>query len=52
MTDLFGHGAAQAVAPTSMPLAETLRPQQLAQVSGQSHLLGPGKPLRRSRIRS
>ena len=46
MTDLFGHGAAQAVAPTSMPLAEILRPQQLDQVIGQSHLLGPGKPLR------
>ncbi len=61
MTDLFGHDpsqavasqaaasqavASQAVAPTSMPLAETLRPQQLDQVIGQSHLLGPGKPLR------
>jgi putative ATPase len=28
------------------PLAELLRPQRLDQVVGQSHLLGPGKPLR------
>jgi len=28
------------------PLAEALRPQTLDQVIGQSHLLGPGKPLR------
>lgn len=27
------------------PLAEILRPQQLSDVMGQSHLLGPGKPL-------
>ncbi len=27
------------------PLAETLRPHQLSDVIGQSHLLGPGKPL-------
>jgi putative ATPase len=31
-----------------MPLAEILRPQQLDQVIGQSHLLGPGKPLRKA----
>ena len=30
----------------SIPLAERLRPQTLDQVIGQSHLLGPGKPLR------
>lgn len=29
-----------------VPLAELLRPQQLSEVIGQSHLLGPGKPLR------
>ena len=29
-----------------MPLAERLRPQSLDEVAGQSHLLGPGKPLR------
>ncbi len=28
------------------PLAEALRPQSLDEVIGQSHLLGPGKPLR------
>ena len=28
------------------PLAETLRPASLDQVIGQSHLIGPGKPLR------
>ena len=39
MADLF-HAA-----PTP-PLAEALRPQTLDQVIGQSHLLGPGKPLR------
>ena len=40
MTDLF---PAQAPAP---PLAEALRPKSLAEVIGQEHLLGPGKPLR------
>jgi len=39
MNDLFK------VAPTP-PLAEALRPATLDQVIGQSHLLGPGKPLR------
>ena len=39
MTDLFK------VAPTP-PLAEALRPATLDQVIGQSHLLGPGRPLR------
>ena len=28
------------------PLAESLRPKVLDEVVGQSHLLGPGKPLR------
>jgi putative ATPase len=28
------------------PLAEAMRPQSLAEVVGQPHLLGPGKPLR------
>jgi putative ATPase len=40
MSDLFAHAAPQA------PLAEQLRPQCLEEVVGQSHLLGPGKPLR------
>ncbi len=40
MTDLFGHAEPHA------PLAERLRPRSLDDVVGQSHLLGPGKPLR------
>ena len=47
-------GAAPAPAPASplpeaaadAPLAERLRPRTLAEVAGQAHLLGPGKPLR------
>ncbi|WP_116135704.1 replication-associated recombination protein A [Trinickia diaoshuihuensis] len=39
MSDLFS------VEP-SAPLAEALRPKTLGEVIGQSHLLGPGKPLR------
>lgn len=31
--------------PNYQPLAERLRPQQLQDVVGQDHLLGPGKPL-------
>ena len=38
--DLFGGPPAHA------PLAELLRPQTLDEVIGQTHLLGPGKPLR------
>lgn len=30
-----------------MPLADTLRPETLDDIVGQSHLLGPGKPLRK-----
>ena len=37
--DLFPGGPAA-------PLAETLRPTRLDEVIGQSHLIGPGKPLR------
>ena len=40
MADLF------ASAEPAAPLAEVLRPQTLNGVVGQSHLLGPGKPLR------
>ncbi|WP_298831443.1 replication-associated recombination protein A [uncultured Piscinibacter sp.] len=32
--------------PADAPLAERLRPATLAEVIGQQHLLGPGKPLR------
>jgi putative ATPase len=40
MTDLFA-----ATQPTA-PLAERLRPKHIDEVIGQSHLLGPGRPLR------
>ena len=40
MADLFASAAPAA------PLAEVLRPQTLDGVVGQTHLLGPGKPLR------
>jgi putative ATPase len=39
MEDLFSN-------KPQAPLAELLRPKTLAEVVGQSHLLGPGKPLR------
>ena len=38
-TDLF------AVANPATPLAERLRPKTVADIVGQRHLLGPGKPL-------
>ena len=41
--DLFGDGAHPA---SPAPLAERLRPQTIDEVIGQTHLLGPGKPLR------
>jgi replication-associated recombination protein RarA len=40
VTDLF-----EARQPAA-PLAELMRPQNLDEVVGQRHLLGPGKPLR------
>ena len=40
MNDLFSSQQPRA------PLADRLRPQTLDEVAGQSHLLGPGKPLR------
>ena len=40
MTDLFGKREPR------QPLAEQLRPRTLDEVAGQTHLLGPGKPLR------
>ena len=39
MSDLFS------VKPSHAPLAELLRPKTAAEVIGQQHLLGPGKPL-------
>jgi putative ATPase len=41
--DLFGHGVE---APSPTPLAERLRPASIDEVIGQTHLLGPGRPLR------
>ncbi|NYT83711.1 replication-associated recombination protein A [Alcaligenaceae bacterium] len=41
--DLFSGGPATA---RHAPLAERMRPRDLSEVVGQSHLLGPGKPLR------
>jgi putative ATPase len=41
MSDLFATAT-----PAHAPLAELLRPRHLAEVIGQTHLLGPGKPLR------
>lgn len=38
--------AARPPADAAAPLAERLRPRSLAEVIGQQHLLGPGKPLR------
>ena len=46
---LFDDGSAAGAAadvPADAPLAERLRPRTLDEVIGQSHLLGPGKPLR------
>lgn len=40
MTDLFS------LREPAAPLAERLRPHELGEMVGQSHLLGPGKPLR------
>jgi putative ATPase len=45
MTDLFGAANLEKDAPH--PLADRLRPQSLADVAGQDHLLGPDGALRR-----
>ncbi|HXF46773.1 MAG TPA: AAA family ATPase, partial [Burkholderiaceae bacterium] len=37
---------ARALANSAAPLAERMRPRALDDVIGQTHLLGPGKPLR------
>ncbi|HEX5804082.1 MAG TPA: replication-associated recombination protein A, partial [Azospira sp.] len=46
MADLFSSAADPAPVSAFAPLAEQLRPKTLDEVVGQSHLLGPGKPLR------
>ena len=45
MADLFAAAGFENDAPR--PLADKLRPQSLAEVAGQDHLLAPGAPLRR-----
>ena len=45
MADLFEAEPDPAAASAAVPLAERLRPQRLADVIGQTHLLAPGKPL-------
>lgn len=52
MSDLFSDSDPQGLSPAGekpapfAPLAELLRPATLDEVIGQTHLLGPGKPLR------
>jgi putative ATPase len=47
VNDLFGSApAAVAGSVAGVPLAERMRPRRFDEVIGQSHLLGPGKPLR------
>ena len=46
MTDLFQHAADRDL--SNAPLAERLRPRTLAEVTGQEHLLGEGKLLKRA----
>ena len=46
MSDLFSAAAAEALRHQA-PLAARLRPRTLDDVVGQTHLVGPGKPLRR-----
>jgi len=45
VTDLF---AAEAASPEDRPLADRMRPANLAEFFGQLHVLGEGKPLRRA----
>jgi putative ATPase len=46
VTDLFSGATADGKPGDFVPLAEQLRPKSLDDVVGQTHLLGPGKPLR------
>ena len=45
MADLFEAEPDPAAASAAVPLAERLRPRQLCEVIGQTHLLSPGRPL-------
>lgn len=48
MDDLFGTSAEPAPLPTDAPLAARMRPRTLDEYAGQTHILGPGKLLRRA----
>lgn len=49
MDDLFGdQGNDQTPSLRHVPLAERMRPRDLAEYTGQEHILGPGKLLRRA----
>jgi len=49
MDDLFGEqSSGQGPAPRHVPLAERMRPRDLAEYAGQDHILGSGKLLRRA----
>jgi putative ATPase len=48
MDDLFGQPDGPAVLPADAPLAARMRPRTLEEYAGQSHILGPGKLLRRA----
>ena len=45
-SDLFAPVVPATATAAAVPLAELLRPQTIDEMAGQSHLLGPGKPLR------
>jgi len=40
------HGSSRSLPSATAPLAERMRPRTLNEMSGQQHLVGPGKPLR------
>lgn len=46
MSELFPEPEKKEAPPTTLPLAERLRPRSLDEFFGQEHLVGPGKPLR------
>lgn len=46
-TDLFDSAEERTASSVHAPLAERMRPKLLADMVGQSHILGEGKPLRR-----
>lgn len=48
MDDLFGKPDGPAQLPADAPLAARMRPRTLEEYAGQSHILGPGKLLRRA----